>query len=98
MAQCEAKGEPLKAHPQCGRLEIMLLHRPAHVFKRSQTGETSYSFELGTDSPNDFDMYIYEMDSLRDLAIEFVEEGLFGDIPKNIQSYLDYDISPVTLA
>lgn len=28
---------------------------------------------------------------MRELAEQFVDEGLFGDIPENIQSYLDYD-------
>jgi antirestriction protein len=28
---------------------------------------------------------------LRELAEQFVDEGLFGDIPERLQSYLDYD-------
>jgi antirestriction protein len=28
---------------------------------------------------------------MRDLAMQFVEEGLYGDIPTNLQNYLDYD-------
>ncbi len=31
------------------------------------------------------------MDSLKELAYHFVEEGLFGQIPDTIQCYLDYD-------
>lgn len=54
-------------------------------------GEIGYSFAFGTDNPDDFDIDIYEIDSLRDLAEQFVDEGLFGDIPENIQCYLDYD-------
>ena len=53
--------------------------------------EVGYRFELGRDDPDEFDIDLYEIDSLRDLAIEFVEEGLFGDIPKAIENYLDYD-------
>lgn len=54
-------------------------------------GEAGYNFTLGKDSPDQFDIDLYEIDSLRDLAIQFVEEGLFGDIPERIQHYLDYD-------
>lgn len=31
------------------------------------------------------------VNSLKELAEQFVDEGLFGDIPTSIQSYLDYD-------
>ena len=31
------------------------------------------------------------MDSLRELAEHFVDEGLFGEIPENIKNHLDYD-------
>lgn len=30
-------------------------------------------------------------DDWEDMAIQYVEEGLFGDIPDNIQNYLDYE-------
>ena len=54
-------------------------------------GECGYSFTFGQDTPDQFDLDLYEMDSLRDLAMEFVEQGIFGDIPANIQNYLDYN-------
>ena len=53
--------------------------------------EVGYSLRLGNDDPDRFDIDLYEIDSLRDLAIRFVDEGLFGDIPKAIENYLDYD-------
>jgi len=28
---------------------------------------------------------------MRELAEQFVEEGLFGDIPENLQHYIDYE-------
>lgn len=28
---------------------------------------------------------------MRDLAEQFVDEGLFGDIPERLQFYIDYD-------
>ncbi len=54
-------------------------------------GQSGYDFNLGTDNPNRLDVDLYELDSMRDLAMQFVEEGLFGNIPERIQNYLDYD-------
>jgi hypothetical protein len=54
-------------------------------------GECGYQFDLIDSSPDDFDVDIYELDSLKELAEQFVEEGLFGDIPASIRNYLDYD-------
>lgn len=54
-------------------------------------GECGYSFDLKSGNPDDFDVDLYEMDNLRELAEHFVEEGLFGEIPKHLQNYLDYD-------
>ncbi len=34
---------------------------------------------------------LYRVDSLKELAAEFVDEGLFGDIPERLQSYLDFE-------
>jgi len=31
------------------------------------------------------------VDSMRELAEQFVEEGLYGDIPDSLQFYIDYD-------
>ena len=41
--------------------------------------------------PNDFEVDIYEVDSLQDLARSFVKEGLFGDIPRHVWQFLDVD-------
>ncbi len=54
-------------------------------------GECGYSFVLGTDDPDDLDVDIYQVETLRELAEQFVDEGLFGEIPVSIQHYLDYD-------
>jgi Antirestriction protein (ArdA) len=54
-------------------------------------GECGYSFDLKSGDPDGFDVDLYEMDSLRELAERFIEEGLFGEIPKTLQNYLDYD-------
>ena len=54
-------------------------------------GENGYRFDFGTDDPDDFEVDIYEMDSLKELAEHFVDEGLFGEIPQHLENYLDYD-------
>ena len=53
-------------------------------------GECGYQFDDDT-SPADFDIDIYDVGSLRELAEQFVEEGLYGDIPESLQFYIDYD-------
>ena len=54
-------------------------------------GEGGYQFNLGKDAPDRFEVDLYECDTLRDLAMQFVDEGLFGEIPAAIANYLDYD-------
>lgn len=53
--------------------------------------ECGYSFDLERDAIGDLDVDIYEGMSLRELAEEFVDEGLFGEIPENLRFYIDYD-------
>ncbi len=53
-------------------------------------GECDYSFKPDT-GPTDFDITIYEVDSLEELAQQFVEEGLYGDIPKSLEFYINYE-------
>jgi len=53
-------------------------------------GECGYAFDPASDHPDGFDVDMYEVDSLKDLAAQFVDEGLFGDIPERIACYLDY--------
>ena len=54
-------------------------------------GEAGYKFDLGTDAPDQFDIDLYELDSMKELAEQFVEEGLFGDIPEALRNYIDHD-------
>ncbi|MCL4678062.1 MAG: antirestriction protein ArdA [Alphaproteobacteria bacterium] len=54
-------------------------------------GEAGYNFDLSKDTPDQFDIDLYELDSLKDLAEQFVEEGLYGEIPKALQYYIDYE-------
>ncbi len=53
-------------------------------------GECGYQFDDDT-SPTDFDIEICEVDSMRELAEQFVGEGLYGDIPENLKFYINYD-------
>ena len=54
-------------------------------------GECGYDFDPENVTPADYEVDIYDCNSMRDLAIQFVEEGLFGDIPEHIANYIDYD-------
>ena len=50
-----------------------------------------YAFDPKTDDLAGFDVTIYELGSMRELAEQFIEEGLFGDIPENLAPYIDCD-------
>lgn len=54
-------------------------------------GEGGYSFDVESDDIDALEIDLYEMSSLRELAQEFVDEGIFGDIPERLQSYIDFD-------
>ncbi|MGH1417100.1 MAG: antirestriction protein ArdA [Pelagimonas sp.] len=53
-------------------------------------GECGCSFDA-QECPDHHGIDIYHVDSLRELAEQFVEEGLFGDVPERLQFYIDYD-------
>lgn len=53
-------------------------------------GECGDQFDDNT-SPTDFDIDIYDVDSMRELAEQFVDDGLYGDIPESLQFYIDYE-------
>lgn len=54
-------------------------------------GECGHGFDLRTDAPDQLDVDLYEMDSLRALAEHFVDEGLFGEIPEHLAANIDYN-------
>ena len=54
-------------------------------------GEVGNSFDPDSVSPSDFDVDIYRVDGIKELAEQFVEEGLFGDIPNHLVNYIDMD-------
>jgi len=53
--------------------------------------ECGYGFDLGRDTPDGLDVDIYPVESLKELAEQFVDDGLFGEIPASIANYLDYE-------
>ena len=53
--------------------------------------ECGHVLSLESCDPDDVDLDIYEAETLRDLAEQFVDEGLFGDIPEQLQFYIDHD-------
>jgi hypothetical protein len=53
-------------------------------------GECGYNFDDNT-SPADFNIDIYEVSNMRELAEQFVDDGLFGEVPEAFQYYIDYD-------
>ena len=61
-------------------------------------GECGGTPDMSSGSIDDLDVEIYEIGSLRELAQQFVEEGLFGEIPSHLESYLDFDAIACDLA
>ncbi|PCJ08927.1 MAG: antirestriction protein ArdA [Rhodobacteraceae bacterium] len=53
-------------------------------------GDCGYDFDPDV-SPDHLGVDIFQVDSLRELAEQFVEDGLYGDIPESLQFYIDYD-------
>ncbi|WP_416899500.1 MAG: antirestriction protein ArdA [Minwuia sp.] len=53
--------------------------------------EIGNPFDLEHDDPDDLDIDLYEIDTMRELAEQFVEDGLFGDIPEHLANYIDLD-------
>ncbi|TNE42953.1 MAG: antirestriction protein ArdA [Sphingomonadales bacterium] len=53
-------------------------------------GECGYRFDP-EQQPEDYEVDIYPVETLRELAESFVEDGLYGDIPEPLQFYIDYD-------
>lgn len=54
-------------------------------------GECGYRFDPESVDPADFDVDFYPDLSLKDLAVQFVDEGLFGEVPKSLEFYIDHD-------
>ncbi|BBF79932.1 antirestriction protein ArdA [Asticcacaulis excentricus] len=54
-------------------------------------GEAGYKFTLGDDAPHQYEVNLYPADSIADLAAQFIEEGLYGEIPEPLRNYIDYE-------
>jgi antirestriction protein len=54
-------------------------------------GDVGYKFDWENSAPDDFEVDVYECDSMEELAEQFVDEGLFGEIPKHLEYYIDYE-------
>lgn len=61
-------------------------------------GECGYDFDHESIRPDEFEVDIYRCDNMKELAEQFVEEGLFGDIPSHLENYIDYDAMARDLA
>ncbi|WP_297339333.1 antirestriction protein ArdA [Pseudophaeobacter sp.] len=53
-------------------------------------GECGYQFEPDL-MPIQFDVEIHDVSTLRELAEQFVDEGLYGEVPEAFQYYIDFD-------
>ena len=54
-------------------------------------GECGYTFDPESGDVRDFDLDVYDCETLNELAEYFVNEGLYGDIPDSLAFYIDYD-------
>ncbi|WP_243613089.1 antirestriction protein ArdA [Shimia aestuarii] len=54
------------------------------------TGELGYVFDP-QDDPDHYGIDMYHATTMRELAEQFVDEGLFGEVPEQFQFYIDYN-------
>ena len=53
--------------------------------------ECGAGFDPKTDDIDHLEIDIYEVGSLKDLAEQFVDDGLYGEIPHHLANYIDYE-------
>ena len=53
-------------------------------------GECGYGHFDAVDDPESIEIDLYQVSSLQGLAEQFIEEGLFGEIPEPLRFYIDY--------
>jgi antirestriction protein len=53
-------------------------------------GECGAGFDPKTDDIDQLDIDIYQVKSFKELAEQFVDDGLFGNIPDHLANYIDY--------
>lgn len=54
-------------------------------------GECGCPFDITKDEPQEWQIDIYPDTDLKELALDFLNEGLFGDVPDSLQCYIDHD-------
>ncbi|WP_282078667.1 antirestriction protein ArdA [Epibacterium ulvae] len=54
-------------------------------------GEIGYDFDPANVHPDNFDIDIYPVSDMKELAEQMIEEGLFGEIPEHLERYIDID-------
>lgn len=54
-------------------------------------GECGFSIDVEKENIEAIDLDVYEVGSLKELAEQFVDEGLFGEVPKAFENYIDFD-------
>lgn len=54
------------------------------------TDDLGYCFDP-QDNPDHYGIDIYWVSSMRELAEQFVDDGVFGEVPEQFQSYISYD-------
>lgn len=54
-------------------------------------GECGYSHDQYISDPDAIEIELYQIDSMKEHAEQFVDEGLFGEVPNSLQFYIDYD-------
>ena len=53
-------------------------------------GECGYDFDPTFD-PSRYKVEIFAAESFRELAEQYFDDGLYGEIPEQLQNYIDYD-------
>ncbi|SCZ55990.1 Antirestriction protein (ArdA) [Epibacterium ulvae] len=54
-------------------------------------GEIGCDFDPVNVHPEEFDVDLYHVESMAELAEQMIDEGLFGDIPEHLERYIDID-------
>lgn len=53
--------------------------------------ECGYSHDQFVENPDDIEIELYEIGNMKTLAEQFVDDGLFGEIPKPLENYIDHE-------
>lgn len=54
-------------------------------------GEVGCGFDPDDVHPEEFDVDMYHVNSMKELAGQLIDEGLFGEIPHHLERYIDVD-------